>query len=177
MKARAASVRDSQVIDADGFRANVAIVLFNEQGQLFWAKRVGMDAWQFPQGGIKPHETSESAMFRELREEVGLLPGHVEVVGVTRDWLRYRLPEQYVRRHSSPLCIGQKQHWYLLRLVGEERNFNLYYSGRPEFDHWRWVDFWEPVENVVFFKRDVYRRALTELEPLLRAPRKRRARG
>ena len=169
------SPRGRQLIDADGFRANVAIVLFNEQGQLFWAKRVGMDAWQFPQGGVKPNETPEAAMFRELREETGLLPRHVEVVGVTRDWLRYRLPDRYVRHYSKPLCIGQKQRWYLLRLVGHERHFNLTYSRRPEFERWCWVDFWEPVDCIISFKRDVYQRALTELEPLLRAPRKRGA--
>ena len=156
-------------IDADGFRANVAIVLFNDEHRLFWAKRVGMDAWQFPQGGIRPNESIEAAMFRELQEEVGLLPEHVKVVGATRNWLRYKLPKKYIRRHVRPLCIGQKQRWYLLKLTGDESHVDLASSRRPEFDRWRWVDFSEPAENVVFFKKDVYKRALTELEPLMKA--------
>ena len=160
--------RSRSQIDADGFRANVAIVLFNDEGRLFWAKRVGMDAWQFPQGGIRQDESVEAAMFRELHEEVGLQPEHVEVVGVSRDWLHYRLPKKYIRRHIRPLCIGQKQRWYLLKLTGDESNVNLASSRRPEFDHWRWVDAWEPAKNVVFFKRDVYKRALAELEPLMK---------
>ncbi len=159
---------NSQIIDADGFRANVAIVLFNHERRLFWAKRTGMDAWQFPQGGLKPHESAEAAMFRELHEEVGLLPEHVEVVGATRNWLQYRLPKKYIRRNARPLCIGQKQRWYLLKLVGDESNVNLTSSRRPEFDHWRWVDSHEPVESVVFFKRNVYKQALAELEPLMK---------
>ena len=108
-------------------------------------------------------------MYRELYEEVGLLPEHVEVVGVSRNWLRYKLPKRYIRRHSTPLCIGQKQRWYLLKLTGDESNVNLDSSRRPEFDHWRWVDYSEPAKNVVFFKRDVYRRALAELKPLMKA--------
>ncbi|MGI9228842.1 MAG: RNA pyrophosphohydrolase [Gammaproteobacteria bacterium] len=155
-------------IDADGYRANVAIAICNSSGQLFWGKRFGSDAWQFPQGGIKPHESIENAMYRELHEETGLLPEHVEVLGSTQGWLRYRLPKRYIRRNASPLCIGQKQRWYLLKLVGHESNFNLASCRRPEFDGWRWVDFWHPVDEVVSFKRIVYKRALTELEGLLK---------
>ena len=72
------------MIDAQGFRANVGIILVNDQGQVFWGRRIGMSAWQFPQGGVNPRESLEAAMFRELREEVGLEPHHVKVIGCTR---------------------------------------------------------------------------------------------
>jgi putative (di)nucleoside polyphosphate hydrolase len=155
------------VIDAEGFRANVGIMLSNGNGQLLWAKRAGMEAWQFPQGGIRPTESAENAMFRELREEIGLLPEHVAVLGCTQDWLRYRLPEALVRRNSTPVCVGQKQIWFLLRLEGGDDLVRLDHSERPEFDHWRWIDFWEPLGEVVAFKQQVYRQALQELRPLL----------
>lgn len=155
------------MIDADGFRANVGIVLANEHGRVFWGRRVGGTGWQFPQGGIAPGESAEAAMFRELREEVGLEPKHVEVLGSTRRWLRYRLPHQYLRRDSQPLCIGQKQRWYLLRFTGSERDFRLDLGDAPEFEEWRWLDYWQPAEEVIFFKRKVYRQALRELAPLL----------
>ena len=155
------------IIDGDGYRANVGIVLSNAAGQLFWGKRSRMDAWQFPQGGIRPNEEVQSAMYRELREEVGLLPEHVEILGMTQGWLRYDLPARFVRTGMRPLCIGQKQMWYLLRLIADERFVRLDASRRPEFDHWCWIDFWSPASNVVDFKRDVYRRALGELEPFL----------
>lgn len=154
-------------IDAEGFRANVGIVLSNASGQLFWAKRIGMDAWQFPQGGVHPQEDVETAMYRELREEVGLLPEHVEIIGYTRRWLKYELPRRYIRKHSKPLCRGQKQKWYLLRLIGDEAAVDLGCTDKPEFDHWRWVDYWAPVSEVIAFKRKVYEQALAEFEHLL----------
>lgn len=158
------------MIDADGFRANVGIVLSNDEGHVFWARRVGRSGWQFPQGGIRRDESAEAAMYRELREEVGLDPGHVQILGSTRRWLRYRLPSQYLRRGSQPLCIGQKQRWFLLRFHGNETDFRFDLGETPEFDQWRWVDYWTPMEEVIFFKRKVYRQALRELAPMLFPP-------
>ncbi|MDN3517009.1 RNA pyrophosphohydrolase [Aquisalimonas lutea] len=155
------------MIDSDGFRANVGIILCNDDGRVFWGRRIGQNAWQFPQGGIEGHETAEEALYRELYEEVGLAPEHVQVVGATAGWLRYHLPRHLVRRHQRPVCIGQKQQWFLLRLTGGESAVRLDASGSPEFDDWRWVDYWRPARDVVFFKRHVYRRALRELAPLL----------
>lgn len=155
------------MIDSDGFRPNVGIILSNPDGKVFWARRYGQNAWQFPQGGIHKHESPDQAMYRELYEETGLSPEHVEIVGKTSKWLRYRLPKWMVRRNSHPICIGQKQIWFILRLVGTESDFNLSNMEHPEFDNWSWVDYWYPMSEVVFFKRKVYQRALTELEPLL----------
>ena len=126
------------MIDQEGFRLNVGIVLLNEGGKVFCGRRVGMSAWQFPQGGIKRDEAPEIAMFRELKEEVGLESAHVEVLGSTKAWLRYRLPKRYIRHHQQPLCIGQKQIWYLLRLVAAESELRLDVADEPEFDAWRW---------------------------------------
>ncbi|WP_020209894.1 RNA pyrophosphohydrolase [Gilvimarinus chinensis] len=152
------------MIDADGFRPNVGIMLSNDQGQLLWARRVGgQDAWQFPQGGINPQETAEQALYRELGEEVGLTEDDVDILGCTRGWLRYRLPQRLIRQHSQPVCIGQKQKWFLLRLKSDENKVCLENGGRAEFDDWRWVSYWYPLGKVVAFKRDVYRRALKEL--------------
>lgn len=155
------------LIDAQGFRANVGIILADQSGRLFWARRKGQSAWQFPQGGIQEHETAEEALFRELTEEVGLRSEHVEILGCTRRWLRYRLPHRYQRRDMAPLCVGQKQIWFMLRFNGDESAVRLDISDMPEFDSWRWVDYWHPLEEVIFFKRRVYRRALAELAPLL----------
>ena len=155
------------MIDAEGFRANVGIVLANHAGQVLWAKRIGQDAWQFPQGGIKGGETPEQALYRELREEVGLAPGDVKCLGVTRDWLRYRLPNRLIRRGRRPTCVGQKQKWFALRLLADDSAVSFDFTPRPEFDGWRWVDYWHPLEQVVAFKREVYRLALNELAPLL----------
>jgi putative (di)nucleoside polyphosphate hydrolase len=153
----------TDVIDSDGYRPNVGLIIFNDEGKLLWAKRVGQDAWQFPQGGIMRHERPENAALRELHEEVGLAAGDVEVVASTRRWLRYRLPEHLIRQRSFPVCIGQKQRWFLLRLLGETSSIRFDLGAKPEFDDIRWIDYWEAADLVVSFKRNVYRRALQEL--------------
>ncbi len=156
------------MIDSEGYRPNVGIILCNSEGRLFWGKRIGQRSWQFPQGGIQRDESPEQAMFRELAEEVGLRPEHVEVIGCTRGWLRYRLPKRLVRHGGGrQSCIGQKQIWFLLRMLGGEDEVRLDLTERPEFDHWQWVDYWYPLRAVVPFKRHVYWRALHELAPLL----------
>ena len=150
-------------IDAHGFRANVGIVLIRDGGEVFLGGRSDGRGWQFPQGGVRPDESAEQALFRELHEEVGLAPDDVEVVAATRSWLRYRLPRRYLRRRSQPLCIGQKQRWFLLRMLGSESRLRFDVMPQPEFDSGRWVDYWSPVREVIYFKRSVYARALEEL--------------
>jgi putative (di)nucleoside polyphosphate hydrolase len=153
----------SDLIDADGFRANVGIIVANDAGKLLLAGRAGRKGWQFPQGGLAPGESAEQAMYRELEEELGLVADDVELLGCTNDWIPYRLPDRYVRKHSKPLCIGQKQRWFMLRLISDESALRFDATDKPEFDRWRWVDYWRPVNEVIYFKRRVYARALHEL--------------
>jgi S1-C subfamily serine protease/8-oxo-dGTP pyrophosphatase MutT (NUDIX family) len=165
------------MLDRDGYRPNVAIVVVNAKNQVFWGKRVREHSWQFPQGGINPGETPERAMFRELHEETGLEPKHIRILGRTRDWLRYEVPHHWVKREWRGSYRGQKQIWYLLRLVGRDTDVSLRASERPEFDAWRWHEYWVPLDSVIEFKREVYRRALTELERFMHAhPQTRRER-
>jgi putative (di)nucleoside polyphosphate hydrolase len=151
------------MLDREGFRPNVGIILLNQRNQVFWGKRIRTHSWQFPQGGIDRGETPEQAMFRELQEEVGLQPEHVRIVARTRDWLRYEVPDRYIRRDARGFYKGQKQIWYMLQLVGHDWNLNLRATDHPEFDAWRWNDYWVPLDVVVEFKRGVYEMALTEL--------------
>ena len=159
------------VIDRAGYRLNVGIVLVNESNRVFWGKRQGHDAWQFPQGGLNPGESALEAMVRELREEIGLERADIEIVGMTKRWLKYKLPKQYLRYGTTPLVIGQKQKWFLLRLVANEQKIRLDLSDSPEFDSWRWLDFHEPANQVIFFKKQVYVEALNELESYLKKRR------
>ncbi len=153
------------MVDEDGFRPNVGIILADEEGKLLWARRVGnQDAWQFPQGGIKDNEDPELALYREMNEEIGLQPKDVRVLGVTRGWLRYRLPKRLIR-DQEPRCVGQKQKWFLLNLIGSKSEIQFDQGATPEFNGLSWVSYWYPLGQVVSFKRDVYRRALKELAP------------
>lgn len=155
------------MIDSNGYRANVGIIIFNKDNELFWARRIGQDAWQFPQGGIAYAESPEQAVYRELKEETGLTAQDVEIIAQTENWLHYDLPEHMVRRYKRPVCIGQKQKWFMLRLLADENAISLDQNQRPEFDLWKWVDYWRPVNEVISFKREVYREALEFFAPVL----------
>ena len=162
--------RGIDMLDREGFRPNVGIILLNANNEVWWGKRIREHSWQFPQGGIKHGETPEQAMYRELMEETGLRREHVKVVGRTRDWLRYEVPPQYIRREIRGHYRGQKQIWFLLRMVGRDSDFNLRLTNNPEFDAWRWHEYWVPLDVVIEFKRDVYFRALSELSRFLVPP-------
>ena len=154
------------MVDADGFRPNVGIVIAagDGSGRVLWARRVGgHDAWQFPQGGIHEGESPDEALFRELYEEVGLTEHDVTILGRSRGWLRYRLPRRLRRNNSTPGFVGQKQKWFLLRLDCDPGRISFDKDDKPEFDGWRWVSYWYPITKVVDFKREVYRRALVDL--------------
>ena len=182
------------MIDADGYRPNVGIVVANRLGQVLWARRVGgHDAWQFPQGGVHDGEKPEQALYRELQEEIGLLPEHVRLLGSTDGWLRYQLPAHMRRDHRRPAnrsnrgrsqkseragngsarsgkggrgsvtFKGQKQKWFLLEMLADDAEIRFDAGPKPEFDGFQWVSYWYPVTKVIDFKRDVYRRALKQL--------------
>ncbi|MET1254891.1 RNA pyrophosphohydrolase [Aliikangiella maris] len=151
------------MIDSEGFRANIGIIVCNDFGNLLWTRRIGQNSWQFPQGGVDAGETPEQALFRELKEEIGLDRQDVKILGSTKNWLKYRLPNRYIRQDSYPLCVGQKQKWYMLRLVSNESKIHFDETGHPEFDHFMWVNYWYPMRQVISFKQEVYRQALGEL--------------
>ena len=157
------------MIDQNGYRLNVGIVITNKHGQLFWGKRVKAHGWQFPQGGVSAYETLEETMFRELAEEVGLAKKDVKVLAITKRWLHYKLPTHMRRPAQTPVCIGQKQKWFLLLLTGGDDKINLNAAEKPEFSNWRWVKYWEPLKQVVYFKRDIYSKVLTEFEPIIKS--------
>lgn len=159
------------MLDREGYRPNVGIILVNHKNEVFWGKRIREKSWQFPQGGIKYGESPAQAMFRELHEELGLKPEHVQILGRTREWLRYNVPEHFVRRESRGHYKGQKQIWFLLRLVGKDKDLSLRSTMHPEFDAWRWSTYWVPLEQVIEFKRGVYTQALRELSALLKQPK------
>ena len=156
------------MIDSDGYRKNVGIILCNSQNKLLICKRFGEKSWQFPQGGLEENENAESAMFRELFEEIGLKKNDISILGITKSWLKYDLPKKYQRRTNNKLCVGQKQKWFLLRLNTDDSNINFLNSSRPEFDSWRWVTEEQPMKIVIDFKKEVYKKAMEELLPIIK---------
>lgn len=161
------------MIDRDGYRPNVGIILCNAKNEVFWGKRIREHSWQFPQGGIDKGESPEQAMYRELYEEIGLQPQQVRILGRTKNWLRYEVPTQWIKREWRSNYKGQKQIWFLLRLTGRDCDVSLRASGHPEFDAWRWSQYWVPLDSVIEFKREVYRLALNELVVFIERDRRR----
>jgi len=161
----------------DGYRPNVGIIICNQAGQVFWARRINQDGWQFPQGGVSRNESLLDAMYRELQEETGLTQDQVRLVAHTKNWLHYDLPRRLLRNQRRRAAgqsrtgvgfKGQKQVWFLLELIGEESAVNLAAGlENPEFDSWRWVDTRHAIDNIVDFKKTVYQKALSELGQFL----------
>lgn len=157
------------MLDENGYRPNVGMVIFNSRSQVLWARRARQNTWQFPQGGIKDGESEEEAMYRELYEEIGLKADDVYIVQTSRNFYRYRVPQKH---RNYPRGIegyqGQKQRWFLLALVDEanlEAAVQFNSSRHPEFDRCQWVSYWYPIRHVISFKRDVYRKILVEFAP------------
>ncbi|MCR3754946.1 MAG: RNA pyrophosphohydrolase [Candidatus Westeberhardia cardiocondylae] len=145
------------------YRPNVGIIICNYHGKLLLARRYGKkNSWQFPQGGIDDTETVNEAMYRELFEEVGLKKDDVRILAYTKYWIKYNIPKNLIRLNSIPLYIGQKQKWFLLKLMVSDKNINLNCNCISEFDKWCWVNFWYPMKKIVFFKRHVYRKVLED---------------
>ena len=155
-----------RVLDKNGFRSNIAMIVSNGCGKVLLAKRIGQNSWQFPQGGIDGDEAPKDALFRELKEEIGLDQKDVEILKQSSQWFKYKIPPNLQRKRSKPVCIGQKQKWFYLKLVSDESNINLDLTSNPEFDDWQWVNYWYPISAVISFKKKVYQQALREFAKL-----------
>ena len=111
------------MVDKEGYRANVGIVIINNANKVLLAKRKNENSWQLPQGGIDADENDMDALFRELEEEVGLQHCDVKVTAKTQKWLRYKLPRDKIKASSK--FIGQKQVWFLLKIQCSECSIQL----------------------------------------------------
>ena len=152
-------------MDKKNYRRGVGMIIMNHEGRFWLGQRIGTDTWQFPQGGIDKGESVREAMYRELQEETGLEKEVVEIVSISKRWLVYHIPHLF-QRHNKKFD-GAMQKWYLLKLTGNDSDFKLDTSGHAEFDDWKWVDYWRPVDEVIKFKREVYEDMLKALAPIL----------
>ncbi len=141
------------------------MILTNANGQVFWAKRKEQTAWQFPQGGIQEGETPQQALYRELYEEIGLNASIVKILAESKNWLKYKLPEKYIKSTEQTIFVGQKQKWFLLYAneVDDKIKFNT--TTKPEFDQWEWVSYWYPLAHIIEFKQATYKTILNEFAP------------
>lgn len=155
------------MIDKEGYRANIGILLINRDKKVMLAKRYKENSWQLPQGGIDKGETLIEALYRELYEEIGLSKKDVTIIAKTPKWLRYKLPKGYLSQNQKPFYIGQKQVWFMLKLESSDERISLDKNEEIEFDDWKWVNFWDPIDAVVDFKKNIYEDMLKALAPIL----------
>jgi len=145
-----------------GYRLNVAMIVLNKDNKVLFCKRRNTENWQFPQGGVDENENIESAMFRELNEEVGLERDNVAIKAVSQNLIYYDIPKNIRSRVLGGKFKGQAQKYFLLKLISGDVDLNI--ENTPEFDKHSWVPFWYPLNQVVDFKKEAYRSALIELK-------------
>lgn len=144
------------------YRPGVGIMLINHDGRIFVARRIDMpsEAWQMPQGGIDEGEDPATALFREMREEIGT--DKAEVLAESDDWYRYDLPEGLRDRLWGGRYVGQRQKWYALRYLGSDTDINIA-TEHPEFMDWKWAPSATVPSLIVPFKRALYQQVLDEM--------------
>ena len=150
------------------YRPNVGIMLVNAKNKVFVGQRLDRftNAWQMPQGGIDEGENPDDAVFRELVEETGVTRNLVRVEAITKDWIYYDFPEDIIDKLWSGKYKGQRQRYYLMRFLGQNDQINIH-TKEPEFTAWKWIDLNDLLNNIVAFKRDVYRQVITEFRGYL----------
>jgi putative (di)nucleoside polyphosphate hydrolase len=136
------------------YRLNVGAVLFGPDGRVLVGKRVKLDAWQLPQGGIDKGEEPGIAVFRELLEEIGT--DKAEIIGEHPEWMQYDFPSGLVGKSWRERYRGQSQKWFALRFLGQDSDIKLDADSHPEFDAWKWVELSELPGLAVSFKRNIY---------------------
>ena len=146
----------------EGYRLNVAMIIFNEDKKVLFCRRKNTENWQFPQGGVDQGEKIENAMLRELEEEVGLLEREISIIAESLDLIYYDIPKNIRSKVLGGKYKGQAQKYFLLKLTSGEINLNK--EKNPEFDDYKWVPFWFPLRRVVDFKKEAYRKALIEFK-------------
>tara|TARA_Y200000002_G_scaffold137884_2_gene113693 strand:- start:540 stop:1013 length:474 start_codon:yes stop_codon:yes gene_type:complete len=151
----------------EGYRPNVAMVVLNSKNKVLICRRTNTKTWQFPQGGVDDNENLEKAMYRELLEEVGLRKDDVQYIGESDDTIIYDIPKTIRSKVLGGKFKGQEQKWFLLRIKNDDHEIRLDYEAFPEFDTFEWVSFWQPIDRIVDFKREAYRKALSELRFLI----------
>ncbi len=150
------------------YRRGVGVMLLNRDGKVWVGARIDNtdEAWQMPQGGIDKDEKPWATALRELEEETGIAPELVEKISECPELLKYDLPVELRSQLWGGKWIGQDQDWFLARFLGSDRDIDIA-TKHPEFRTWKWVEPAQLPDLIVPFKRDLYRKLLSEFAEYL----------
>ncbi len=149
------------------YRFGVGIMIINQQKKIFVGKRIDnhSDAWQMPQGGLDAGEEEDIGMYRELKEETGI-ENNIKILSKSKGYYYYNLPYKLQKKFWGGKYIGQKQKWYLIEFLGDDKLININ-NENPEFSEWKWVGIDEIIDNIVSFKRPLYLSIIDEFRSFL----------
>ena len=144
-------------------RSGVGIVVLNEKNQIFLAKRIDnpKNFWQMPQGGVDIGEDFYQAALRELEEETSIKT--VKLIKEIDELTTYHLPDHLVGIIWKGKYKGQKQKWFIVKFIGDEKEININ-TKKPEFLDWKWVNIENLTDEVVKFKLHVYKQMQKEIK-------------
>jgi len=155
------------------YRPNVGIMLLNnDQSKIWVGSRIDypntptQEYWQMPQGGVNEGEYIEMAMWRELQEEIGVSQTQAEIINYHKNWIKYDLPNDLSHNLWNGEFKGQKQKWFLLKLIAEDSVINIK-TENPEFNDWKWTDVNSLLKNIVPFKKEVYQQIINDFSKYL----------
>lgn len=152
-------------MELNNYRPGVGACIFNNDNKVFVAERLDIPgAWQLVQGGIDEGEDPDIALYRELLEETGIKKENLALIAKSKEWITYDFPKG--AGFFKGKYIGQKQLWYALHFLGDDKDINLNYTHHPEFSRFKWVDLTEIEQFAVDFKKALYRKIIKEFKGL-----------
>ena len=146
------------------YRKCVGMMILNNNNEILVAKRIDHPSgyWQMPQGGIDKNEQPEKAVLREMEEEIST--NKVKILSSSKKWIKYEIPKETLRKLTwGNLYVGQTQKWFLFRFLGINSDININ-TQNPEFSDWKWTNHKNLVDNIVPFKKDLYKKVMREFE-------------
>jgi putative (di)nucleoside polyphosphate hydrolase len=147
-------------------RSGVGIVVLNKSNKVFVAQRIDnpKNFWQMPQGGVDDGEDFLKAAYRELYEETSIK--NVELIKKLDGTITYELPDRLLGIIWKGKYRGQKQKWFLMRFLGEDKEINIK-TKNPEFLDWKWIDIDQITDVVVDFKLHVYKELKEKIKKII----------